>query len=127
MQDSPDPIEILEAVARTIRETVMPEVSGHAAYAARVAANAVDLVSRQIRLQPDSDKNERERLVMLLKREGSLSELNAALCDAIEAGTVSTVQADLHHHLWATTKEKLAVDQPKYAAYRRLLSNESSD
>lgn len=122
MQDEPKPPEILDAVARLMRETVMPAVDPRTAFLVRVAANAIDLVKRQIALQPEADRSEHERLVLLLGREGSLAELNRALCEAIEEGKISLETPGLAPHLWATTMEKLAVDQPSYAAYQRALT-----
>ena len=119
MQDAPDPKEILDAVARLLRETVMPELTGHTAFLVRVAVNAVDLVGRQIELQPRFDAEERARLQALLDRDGTLEDLNRALCAAIEARALTLESPGLVEHLWATTLSKLAVDQPKYAAYRR--------
>lgn len=124
MQDEPKPDEILTAVAKLMRETVMPELSGHTAFLVRVAANAVDLVRRQIELQPGLDRAELGRLTALLGRTGSLAELNLALCEAIEKRSVSLETPGLADHLWATTMAKLAVDQPGYAAYQHARSVE---
>jgi len=122
MQDTPDPTEILNAVATLMRETIMPLLSGHPNYQVRVAANALDLVRRQIELQPGYDAAEQQRLTALLGRTGSLEQLNQALCDAIEAHKVTLETAGLAEHLWATTMAKLAVDQPSYARYQRELT-----
>lgn len=119
MQDAPDPKEILDAVARLLRETVMPELTGHTAFLVRVAANAVDLVGRQIELQPGFDNAEHQRLRALLGRDGTLEELNRALCAAIEDHRMDLDTPGLADHLWLTMLAKLAVDQPKYSAYRR--------
>ena len=48
MQDEPTPPEILAAVAAFLRDTVAPATTGMTAFQARVAANAVDLVARQL-------------------------------------------------------------------------------
>ena len=117
MQDAPDPPELLNVVSRFLREEVTSASSARTAFMARVAANAVDLARRQIELQPGFDSKEHARLAALLKREGTLEELNRALCDGIEGGTVTAGTAGLSGHLWAATLEKLAVDQPSYAAY----------
>ncbi len=122
MQDTPDPTEILAAVATLMRDTIMPLLSGHPNYQVRVAANALDLVRRQIELQPGFDAAEHERLVKLLGRDGSLEALNQALCEAIEAHAVTLETPGLAEHLWATTMAKLAVDQPSYARYQRELT-----
>jgi hypothetical protein len=121
MQDKPPPDEILAACARLMREDLLPQLAGRSAFMVRVAANAVDLVQRQIALAAASDEAERARLTALLGREGDLATLNAELCDAIESGDVnSETPGLLAQHLWATTLAKLAVDQPNYGAYRRL-------
>jgi hypothetical protein len=119
MQDKPPPDEILAACARLMREDLLPQLAGRSAFMVRVAANAVDLVQRQIALAAASDEAERARLTALLGREGDLPQLNAELCAAIESG-IKTETPGLAEHLWATTRAKLAVDQPNYGAYRRL-------
>ena len=124
MQDSPDPAEILGAVATLMRETLMPLLSGHPNYLTRVAANALDLVRRQIEQQPGYDAAEHARLVALLGRDGSLDELNQALCEAIERHEMTLATPGVTEHLWATTMAKLAVDQPSYARYQDELANE---
>ena len=48
MLDQPHGLDILDAVARLLRELLVPQLQGHAAFQARVAANAVDLVAREI-------------------------------------------------------------------------------
>ncbi len=55
--------------------------------------------------------------------EGPLGELNQALADRIASGEVDLEQAGLAEHLWQTTMDKLAVDQPNYASYKRELAN----
>ena len=127
MQDKPPPDEILGAVARLMRETLLPQTSGRSAFMLRVAANAVDLVQRQIALAALSDEEERARLTSLLQRDGELAELNAALCAAIESREIGGETPGLAEHLWATTLAKLAVDQPNYAAYRRLANPPQKD
>jgi hypothetical protein len=117
MQDTPSPTEILTAVAKFMRETAMPELSGRSAFLTRVAANAVDLVRRQIEQAPAADAAEAASLRTLLGTDGDLETLNTRLCDAIEARKITLATPGLAEHLWATTLAKLAVDQPTYAAY----------
>ncbi|HEY1926078.1 MAG TPA: DUF6285 domain-containing protein [Caulobacteraceae bacterium] len=123
MQDEPRPSEMLAAVATLLRATVMPQLSGHTAFLVRVAANALDLVRRQVELEPAADAAEQARLRRLLTRDGDLLELNQALCDAIEAGEMTLETPGLTEHLWATTLEKLAIDQPSYAPYQRAVGS----
>jgi len=119
MQDEPTPTELIEAVADFLRNDITPAISGHSAFKLRVAINALDLVTRQLALEQDSDAAEAERLTKLLGKEGSLGELNSALADKIATGEADLNTPGLAEHLWQTTMDKLAVDQPNYAAYRR--------
>jgi hypothetical protein len=51
--------------------------------------------------------------------DGSLLELNRALADRIAKGEVDLETPGLAEHLWQTTMDKLAVDQPNYGSYKR--------
>jgi len=53
--------------------------------------------------------------------QGSLGELNRLLAEQIASGEVDLQTPGLSDHLWQTTLDKLAVDQPNYASYRREL------
>ena len=117
MQDRPDPIDLVRTVAATLREKLMPQLSGSSAFEARVAANALDLVARQLELADTFNATEMQRLESLLDRTGTLEDLNRELCERIADGGLAADDPRLREHLWATTLDKLAVDQPNYAAY----------
>jgi hypothetical protein len=121
MQDEPTPVELLESVAQFLRETVMAETSGRTNFLTRVAANALDVVRRQLELAPLADREEIGRLEALLGRKGDLGELNCLLCERIERHEIDLKTPGLAEHLWHTTLAKLAVDQPQYAAYARAI------
>ena len=123
MQDEPTPIELTKAVADFLRNDITPMITGHNAFKLRVAINVLDLVTRQLTLEEGSDAGEAARLAQLLGVEGSLPELNRALADKIAKGEVDLQTPGLANHLWQTTMDKLAVDQPNYASYRRELEN----
>jgi hypothetical protein len=121
MQDEPTPTELIKAVADFLRNELTPAIGGHSAFKLRVAINALDLVTRQLALESNSDGAEAERLSQLLGRQGSLKELNRVLAGKIATGEADLQTPGLAEHLWQTTMDKLAVDQPNYAAYRREL------
>jgi hypothetical protein len=121
MQDEPTPTELIKAVADFLRNDIAPAISGHNAFKLRVSINALDLVTRQLALEQGSDAAEARRLSELLAMQGSLAELNRVLADRIATGEVDLQTPDLAEHLWQTTMEKLAVDQPNYGSYRREL------
>ncbi|MCA1381930.1 MULTISPECIES: DUF6285 domain-containing protein [Bradyrhizobium] len=121
MQDEPTPIELTKAVADFLRSDITPLISGHQAFKLRVAINILDLVTRQLTREEGSDAKEVERLRALLGLDGSIAELNRVLAERIARGEVDLATPGLAEHLWATTMDKLAVDQPNYASYKREL------
>lgn len=125
MGEQPTPAEILATVATFLRETAVPQLAGHASFTARVAANAVDLVRREIELRSSFDVQEQERLEALLGRSGTLDDLNAELAEAIRSDHIQTDTPALLDHLWRTTMDKLAIDQPSYASYRAVLAQDA--
>ena len=121
MQDEPTPVELIKAVADFLRNEITPQIKGHNAFKLRVGINALDLVTRQLALESSSDAAEAARLKELLDSDGTLVELNRTLADRIGEGKVDLQTPGLSEHLWQTTLDKLAVDQPNYASYKREL------
>lgn len=124
MQDEPTPTELTKAVADFLRNEITPDIKGHNAFKLRVAINMLDLVTRQLTLEHASDATEAARLSQLLGLQGSLADLNRALADGIADGKLDLQTPGLQAHLWQTTMDKLAVDQPNYASYKRELEQE---
>ncbi|QWG20033.1 hypothetical protein KMZ68_09515 [Bradyrhizobium sediminis] len=121
MQDEPTPEELVKAVADFLRNDISPLISGHNAFKLRVSINALDLVTRQLELEAGSDTAELARLSQLLGQQGLLGELNRMLADRIASGEADLQTPGLAEHLWQTTMDKLAVDQPNYGSYKREL------
>jgi hypothetical protein len=126
MQDEPTPTELIKAVADFLRNEITPMIKGHNAFTLRVGTNALDLVTRQLTLEPESDVAEAARLSKLLGMQGLLGELNRALAQRIANGEMDLQTPGLSDHLWQTTMDKLAVDQPNYASYKRELGQSGS-
>jgi len=122
MQDQPTPSEIIGAVAVFLKTVVATQTTGAIAFQARVAANALEMMRRQLDLAPAWEAAEHERLVALLGQDGDLLALNSELARRIAAGEMDLATPGLSDHLWATTMAKLAVDQPTYAAYQASLA-----
>jgi hypothetical protein len=123
VQDEPRPEELIKAVADFLRNDIAPQITGHDAFKLRVSINALDLVTRQLELEQGSDAAEAAGLSQLLGEQASLAELNRTLADRIARGELDLRTPGLAEHLWQTTMDKLAVDQPNYAAYRRELGS----
>jgi len=118
MQDRPNINELLEAVAAFLREQVVPATEGRVAFHARVAANTLDIVRREVQLGPDAQARESTRLNQLLGPDApaDLAMANRLLCDRIAAGQLGPDTPGLVDHLRQTTHDKLAINQPGYAA-----------
>ncbi|MCA6105387.1 MULTISPECIES: DUF6285 domain-containing protein [Bradyrhizobium] len=121
MQDEPTPTELIKAVADFLRSEIAPAIKGHNGFKLRVGINALDLVTRQLALAEAGDATEAARLKQLLGTDGTLMELNRVLSEKIAGGEVDLKTPGLSEHLWQTTMDKLAVDQPNYASYKREL------
>lgn len=132
MHDSPQPEQLLAAVARFLRDEAGPALAtqgdGALAYQARVAANMLDIARRQAMLGPAADAAELQRLQALLGRPAGdsddLAALNRELAARLADGSMPTGHPGLVDHLWRTTLDKLAVDQPGYDTYRRLTAGD---
>ncbi len=127
MLDHPTAPDMLEAVARLLRDTLIPQLPPAVVFQARVAANAVDLVAREMRLGAQAQDQAHGRLQTLLGQEGSLATLESALCTGLRLGEIAADAPGLQEHLWATTLAKLAIDQPTYAPYRHALEQRATD
>jgi len=125
MQDEPTPVELTKSVSDFLRNDIAPMISGHSAFKLRVAINILDLVTRQLALEEASDAKEAQRLTSMLGVESSLMDLNRALAERIAKGEFDLNTPGLAEHLWQTTMDKLAVDQPNYASYKRELTNKT--
>jgi hypothetical protein len=119
MIDAPHGADMLDAVARLLRDTLIPQLPADTVFQARVAANAVDLVAREIRLGAAAQTDATTRLKVLLTLDASLPELEAELASRIREGQAGADTPGLMDHLWATTLAKMAIDQPSYASYKR--------
>jgi Domain of unknown function (DUF6285) len=117
MQDRPSPAELVQIVAKLLRDDIAPLCRDRKAFEVRVAINALDLVSRQLTLAESAHALEKERLAAFVEENGSLDEMNRGLCEEIRQGAIAGDDPELLRHLWLTTMEKLAVDQPNYASY----------
>lgn len=122
MMDKPTLAEIVTAVREFIETRAIPELKGHTAFHARVAANALMIAEREIATYSKASAEELARLETLLGRRGTLDELNRALCARISAGEITLETPGLAQHLRQTTVDKVAIDQPGYSGFKTAMS-----
>jgi hypothetical protein len=125
MNDEPHAEELLRAVERFLERDVVPSLSGVARFHARVAANVVAMVAREIETEAEHAAGEWARLADLLGDAGPLPEgrgerrlalrrRNALLVERIEAGHADAgpFRARLLAHVQQTVADKMAVSRP---------------
>lgn len=118
--------EILESVTSYLREEIAPAASGRERFMARVAANALDIVRREMTLGPAQQAAERQRLARLLGRDGTLDALRQCLCDRLRAGEFALDDAELTAHLRETVVARVAIDQPGYSGLRTAIDHNAA-
>ncbi len=123
MMDQPSMLELVAAVRDFIERRAMPELKGHTAFHARVAANALAIVARELEQGGAANEDERARLAALLGRDGTLLELNRELCARLRDGRIGLDAPGLGEHLALTTRDKVAIDQPNYDGLKRFLAD----
>jgi hypothetical protein len=127
MREQPTAAELIDAVSEFISRDVAPTLTGRLAFHARVAVNALAIVRRELLQGPDADRADAQRLAALLGEAGDPAALTEELCRRIAAGEIAADNPALIDHLWATTLDTLAIDQPGYATYRRIIAANSDN
>ena len=115
MIEHPRADELTEAVAKWI-ESVRPGLTGRDAFLARVAANVLSVVRRELIQGPAAEAAAIERLSVLLGHEGDLAALNADLCERLRAGEMDVATPGLLSALKANITDQIAIDQPNYVS-----------
>jgi hypothetical protein len=126
MLDEPDASAALAAASAFLRARLVPLLPAREAFEARVVASLLEMVGREVTVGVAGERAETERLRGLLGQPGDLAQLNGEFTRLIANGALDAGDPAVADHLWATTLEKLAVDQPRYAAYQRVLSERAA-
>ena len=126
MQDRPTSDELLAAVENFLRDSVMRNAEGSQRYQARVAANVLAILRRELALDNDALDREWAGLDALLaaaERPASRTTLVAALaerseqlCQRIRHGDAdgSPFRDHVLHHVRRTVRDKLLVTNPAW-------------
>ncbi len=115
--DMPRIDELVTGVRDLLRDDVMAETQGRLSFLARVSANALDIVLRELATGGEQRRQERERLARLLGRDGALEALRWELALALRAGRMPLDHAGLAEHLRASVVNQVAIDQPRYSGF----------
>jgi aminoglycoside phosphotransferase (APT) family kinase protein len=108
VHDAPSAVELLEAVRDFLVSDVMAGTVGRLRFHARVAANVVAMVGREIALGPGLETDHRA----LLQSLGVTTD--AELADAIRSGDLDDRSDEVRSVVRASVAAKLAVAHPDY-------------
>jgi hypothetical protein len=108
--DAPTARQLIEAVREWLEDDVRAATSGRLQFHARVAANVLAMVERELELGPALGAAHATRLAAL----GVASE--AQLASAIRAGELDDRYDAVQQAVWATVRDKLLVANPRYLA-----------
>jgi hypothetical protein len=125
VNDRPTASELLRAVERFLEQEVVPHLDGPRRYHARVAANVVAIVAREIETEEAQLQAEWERLGALLGLREERPGAREALREAVAGRTRALVErirrgdadqgpwrAELIAHLRRSVADKLTVSRP---------------
>jgi hypothetical protein len=127
MQDRPDVSELLAAVRGFVEDDVVPALEGPRQFHARVAANVLAIVGRELAGEEESLLAEWRGLARLLGGAGDPPPRLEALRAAVRAGTAALAErirlgeadvgpfgAAVRAHVRATVEDKLRVANPRF-------------
>lgn len=104
----PTASELTAAVADLLRDEAIPGTGGRLRYQLRVAANALDVVQREL----DLGAHQRARCA---ERSADLGLADRAeLAEAIRTGRLDTSRQDVRTALWEQVLDRLAVANPRH-------------
>jgi aminoglycoside phosphotransferase (APT) family kinase protein len=116
--DMPRADELLGSVRDFLRGEVMEGTRGRTRFLARVAANSLDIVGRELALGPAARARELEGLRALLGRHGDLPALRWQLVSALRDGSMPLDRFGLAEVLREAVVHQAAIDQPRYSGFR---------
>lgn len=110
--DAPELAQLIEAVREWIERDVISGTQGRLSFHARVAANVLAMVERELAAADEHERRHRERLEML----GVSDE--AELAVAIRSGELDDRIDEVRALVWESVRDKLSVANPRYLERR---------
>ena len=119
--------ELLKSVRDFLRDEVMVQTTGRTRFLARVAANSLDIVDREVRVGPQLEAQEANHLAALGYSMDNLAEQRWALVRALREGQQNLDDQALQAYLRFSCVNQLAIDQPRYSGLAVALSDTTSE
>jgi len=113
--DLPRSDELLGGIRDFLRGEAGALLEGRNQFLARVGANAIDIVLRELSFGPDAVGWEKLQLERLLGARSELQQMREELAVAIRFGEIDVGRPDLHAYLRDSVFAQVLIDQPNYA------------
>ena len=127
MQDRPTSVELLEAAADFVESELVPAIQGARQFQARVVANVMRIVAREIKMEDPLVRSEVKALALLLGRDKphlhSLDDLHKAAASMGEELTAKIRAGEADDGDWRgevvavvrqSVEDKLRIANPRY-------------
>jgi hypothetical protein len=127
MQDRPTSVELLEAAADFVESELVPAIQGARQFQARVVANVMRIVAREITMEDSLVRSEVKALALLLGRDKphlhSLDDLHKAAASMGEELTAKIRAGEADDGDWRgevlavvrqSVEDKLRIANPRY-------------
>ena len=127
MQDRPTSVELLEAAADFVESELVPAIQGARQFQARVVANVMRIVAREIKMEDSLVRSEVKALALLLGRDKphlhSLDDLHNAAAGMGEELTAKIRAGEADDGDWRgevlavvrqSVEDKLRIANPRY-------------
>ncbi|MGH0035094.1 MAG: phosphotransferase family protein [Myxococcota bacterium] len=123
--DMPTADELLGSVRDFLRGEVMEKTRGRTRFLARVAANSLDIVGRELALGPAQRSRELERLRALYpgSRDDRATLRRRLVCE-LRDGTMPLDRPGLAEALREAVVGQVAIDQPRYSGHRHAVGED---
>ncbi|WP_293680593.1 DUF6285 domain-containing protein [uncultured Phenylobacterium sp.] len=105
--------ELAESVRLWIDE-IRPTLDPRNAFLARVAANAMATIYRELTQGPAAEAAAVDGMSSVLGHEGAFAELNTEFCARIRSGALTVETPGVLAALQVMARNQIAIDQPSY-------------
>ncbi|WP_040492763.1 DUF6285 domain-containing protein [Ilumatobacter nonamiensis] len=118
MQNEPEAADILAVVAEVLAQEIVPQLSGSAQHHARVAANLLTIVERELLLAGENDRVELQHLAEIVGDEcpDDLRRARRAVSTSLRTGFADEPRrfAEVWGSLVDAVRNDLAIAKPGY-------------
>ena len=116
--DKPNSVDLLEAISHFLSTKIKSEVPAHLAFKIRIIENVLNIVIREIEKGDKLSNEVMTQLQSLIETDEPTIEALALL---IKDEKIDLEDQDLKKLLVTLSKNKIAVDNPNYSTFKKLI------